>query len=106
MRLPDNLVLALPGQPYFTPSTDASLVRGEFNLWFGSGPGPDFLTANVNADPHFVDLAVLDFHLLPDSPAIDAGVDTGLAYDFAGLLRPLGAGFDLGAYEYVRIRRA
>ncbi len=100
MELRNNLVLTLPGQPYFTASTDASLVRGESNLWFGSGSGPDFLTGNIDADPRFVDLTALDFHLLPDSPAIDAGVATGLAYDFAGLFRPLGVGFDLGAYEF------
>ena len=56
MELRNNLVLTLPGQPYFTASTDASLVRGESNLWFGSGPGPDFLTGNIDADPRFVDL--------------------------------------------------
>ena len=100
MELRNNLVLTLPGQPYLTTSTDAALVRGESNLWFGSGPGPDFLTGNLDADPRFIDLAAFDFHLQPDSPAIDAGVDTGLAYDFAGLFRPLGVGFDIGAYEF------
>jgi hypothetical protein len=100
MELRNNLVLTLPGQSYFTASTDASLVRGEANLWFGSGPGPDFLTGNLDADPRFIDLAAFDFHLQPDSPAIDAGVDTSLAYDFAGLFRPLGVGFDIGAYEF------
>jgi hypothetical protein len=100
MELRNNIVLTLPSQPYFTASTDASLVRGEANLWFGSGPGPDFLTGNLNADPRFVDATGFDFHLLPDSPAIDAGVDAGLGYDFAGLFRPLGEGFDLGAYEF------
>jgi len=100
MELRNNLVLTLPGQPYLTASTDASLVRGEANLWFGSGPGPGFLTSNLDADPRFVDLAGLDFHLLPDSPAIDAGVEAGAAYDFAGLFRPLGERFDVGAYEF------
>jgi hypothetical protein len=101
MELRNNLVLTLPGQPYFTASTDASLVRGEANLWFGSGPGPDFLTGNLDADPGFVDVAGLDFHLRPDSPAIDAGADTSFAYDFAGIFRPQGAGMDVGAYEFV-----
>ena len=74
-------------------------MRGESNLWFGSGPGPDFLTGSIEADPLFVDLDALDFHLQPESSAIDAGVDTGVAYDFAGLFRPLGERFDVGAYE-------
>jgi hypothetical protein len=99
MELRNNIVLTLVGQAYFTASTDASLVRGESNLWFGSGPGPGFLAGNLDADPGFVDVAGLDFHLQPNSPAIDAGVDGGVDYDFAGLFRPLGAGFDLGAYE-------
>jgi len=46
----------------------------------------------------------LNTRLAPDSPAIDAGVDTGLAFDFAGLFRPLGEGFDLGAYEFDAVR--
>jgi len=45
-------------------------------------------------------MAGLSTHEVPDSPAIDAGVDTGLGYDFAGLFRPLGERFDLGAYEF------
>jgi hypothetical protein len=100
MDLRNNIVVTLPGQPYLSDSTDVSLVRGEANLWFGSGAGPDFLSGNVDLDPRFVDLQALDFHLLPDSPAIDAGADTGLPHDFAGLFRPLGAAYDLGAYEF------
>ena len=41
-----------------------------------------------------------DARLLPGSPAIDAGVDTGLADDFAGARRPQGARYDIGAYEF------
>ena len=37
--------------------------------------------------------------LLPDSPAIDAGDDAGLAVDQRGVDRPQGAGFDIGAFE-------
>jgi hypothetical protein len=100
MELRNNLVVMLPGQPYLSASSDTSRIRGESNLWFGSGPGPGFLSSNVDADPQFVDLDGLDFHLLPGSPAIDAGVTTELAHDFAGLFRPLGSAFDVGAYEY------
>lgn len=100
MELRNNLVVTLPGQPYFTASTNATLVRGESNLWFGSGSGPDFLSGNLDAEPLFVDLSALDFHLLRGSPAIDAGLATGIAYDFAGVFRPVGSAFDLGAYEF------
>jgi hypothetical protein len=99
MELRNNLVVTLPGQPYLSASSDTSRIRGESNLWFGSGPGPALLAGNLDADPRFVDLAALDFHLLAGSPAIDAGIATGLAHDFAGSFRPFGQGYDVGAYE-------
>ena len=47
----------------------------------------------------FVDPANHDFHLLFNSPAIDAGTNTGIATDFDGTARPQGSGYDIGAYE-------
>lgn len=41
-----------------------------------------------------------DFRLQSISPAIDAGRDVGIAYDFDGNEIPWGAGPDIGAYEY------
>jgi predicted outer membrane repeat protein len=52
------------------------------------------------ADPRFVDPARDDYHLLLGSPAIDRGVDAAVYSDLDGNPRPLGAGFDPGAYEY------
>jgi hypothetical protein len=41
-----------------------------------------------------------DFHLLPASPAVDAGIATNApSTDIDGDPRPAGGGFDLGAYE-------
>jgi hypothetical protein len=41
-----------------------------------------------------------DFHLLPTSPAVDAGTGAGApSTDLDGNLRPVGAGVDIGAYE-------
>jgi hypothetical protein len=41
-----------------------------------------------------------DFRLLPDSPAIDAGLPlAGVIHDADGVVRPRGSGYDLGAYE-------
>jgi hypothetical protein len=55
----------------------------------GTGASDD---SPVYGDPLFVDAAGGDFHLQPNSPAIDAGVDVGLPYN--------GAAPDLGAFEY------
>jgi hypothetical protein len=53
-------------------------------------------------NPQFVDPGANDFHLLPDSPAIDAGIMLdSVDDDFDGFPRPLGSGFDIGAYEYL-----
>lgn len=40
-----------------------------------------------------------DYHIAPDSAAIDAGIDVGVAYDMDGEARPQGAGYDVGADE-------
>ena len=64
-----------------------------------TGPG------NINADPQFT--SATDFHLVPGSPAIDAGdpADVGIIDDYDGTLRPLdgdGDGsriIDMGAFE-------
>ena len=43
-----------------------------------------------------------DFHLTASSPAVDIGISTrcGPATDLAGNRRPVGNGYDIGAYEY------
>jgi len=52
------------------------------------------------------DPAGYDFHLRPASPAIEAGVDSGIAHDHDGNPRPMDgdddgtAIADIGAYEY------
>ncbi|HUV63071.1 MAG TPA: choice-of-anchor Q domain-containing protein, partial [Sedimentisphaerales bacterium] len=63
---------------------------------------PEVEVGSVNADP------LLDAAYVPGagSPAIDAGVDPAtlgvvVTTDYSGNARPQGAGYDIGAYEFV-----
>jgi hypothetical protein len=60
------------------------------------------LTNNMEkTNPKFVAPQAFDFHLRPDSPAIDTGLSLSeAAEDHRGCLRPQGEGQDIGAYEY------
>ena len=66
-------------------------------------------TGNSSADPLFRDRLNYDYHLLPSSPAIDAGTNSApsiSSYDLAGVPRILDGNddstaiADMGAYEY------
>jgi len=71
--------------------------------------------ANISADPHFVDGTSggdgFNLHLQSGSPCIDTGTDTSAtapasALDMAGVARPQGLGYDMGAYEYYNVLAA
>lgn len=60
---------------------------------------------NISADPMFVNISgerlTWDFHLLADSPCIDAGSLVNMPeIDLEGISRPVGSGNDMGAFEY------
>jgi hypothetical protein len=57
---------------------------------------------NISAPPRLVDVAGGDFHELPSSPTIDAGVSSPAdgALDFDGNARSAGRSTDIGALEY------
>ena len=76
-------------------------ARRGHNLWCGKGPPPAWDLSAVGDDPRFVDVAHLDFHLQPGSPAIGAGVDAGVRSDFDGMPRRRGVACDLGAFGAV-----
>jgi hypothetical protein len=57
---------------------------------------------DISADPRFVDPVISDYHLLPGSPAINAGDNSiAPAYDFDGVSRPQSRYVDMGAFEFI-----
>lgn len=73
-----------------------SLIQGT-SVWPGG--------SNILADPQFADFAAGDFHLLPGSPCVNAGVNMGWMTnipDADGGSRILDATVDMGPFEYVR----
>jgi len=81
----------------------------EGTLWYGNeqdtGGDGTILTGTVNVygDPAFVDPDGGDYHLGIRSAAIDAGVEAGVSDDIDGDARPQGAGYDIGADEFVNL---
>jgi len=69
---------------------------GAANYCESASPGP----GDISANPLFANAAAGDYHLLAGSPALDIGTSTQApVHDKDCHARPLGAGFDLGAYE-------
>jgi hypothetical protein len=54
---------------------------------------------DFSVDPLFVDPEAGDYHLQELSFCLDSGTDVGVTEDIEGNPRPLGEGFDRGAYE-------
>jgi len=63
-----------------------------------TGTGYTKTATEIEGDPLFVNKAAGDLTLQVGSPAIDAGYDFGVVYDFAGNVRNDPP--DIGAYEY------
>jgi hypothetical protein len=94
------------GAPGFYQGTSDYFSLGSYQ----SATGQDM--HSIYANPGFVSpapVAAAGFQLAPDSPCRDAGADlsaqgivaAGQQYtDYAGVLAPQGAGYDIGAYEY------
>ncbi len=78
-------------------------VTQDYNLFFGNGTDIQGAVSggvhNLTDDPRFVNPAAANYHLRYDSPAIDAGSDTGLLVDYDGDVRPRDNGFDIGFDE-------
>ena len=69
----------------------------------GGCPGVDTSGGNLTSNPRFVAPGSRDYRLSPGSPAINrARGDYSLRVDARGRRRPLGGGYDVGAFEGVR----
>ncbi len=116
----NNIFLARPGKAPLTFLLDVLPENWtmDYNIYYREGGDPQVVfiegvgmiglgtfTARTGqeenslvADPLLDD----DYHLPPDSPAIDAGMDRPqITEDFEGDPRPLGEGYDIGADEFV-----
>ncbi|MEP7308708.1 MAG: right-handed parallel beta-helix repeat-containing protein [Acidobacteriota bacterium] len=87
-------------------SSNGSVIRN--NISYGNSLGNyanygvgTFQSNNLFTDPRFANAGGADFRLRSDSPAIDQGafLDT-VPFDMAGVARPQGNGYDIGAYEF------
>lgn len=81
-----------------------SVLRGFTisNNLFGKGaPSDSYGVNSVIGDPMFVDQAKYNFALRSGSPAINTGMNTGIAYDYANNSIPSGGVYDVGAYEFI-----
>jgi len=84
------------GEIWNNEDTDISITYSDVQGgWAGVG--------NIDADPLFVDVTADDYHLLTDSPCIDAGdpdyVPAPSETDLDGRPRVLGGRIDMGVYE-------
>jgi fibronectin-binding autotransporter adhesin len=89
-------------------SNTGGTITEDYNLFFDNTTnmvGVTTGTHSLNGDPRFIDPLHDDYHLQFGSPAIDHGVDAGVYTDLDGNPRPIGVGFDIGAYEYQFVPR-
>jgi predicted outer membrane repeat protein/parallel beta-helix repeat protein len=83
--------------------TGGSVVE-DYNLYFGNnnnqiGAVTQLGNSLGNANPLFGKPSVDDYHLSLFSPAVDTALNLGVTNDLGGWPRPMGSGFDRGAFE-------
>ena len=100
VRMRNNIMVQPAGIPYLVNYDSTTGFTGSNNLFFGNGtlPATFGLGGTLNADPKLASPASDNYHLASGSPAIGAGVNTGLTLDKDGLLR--GTPPDVGAYQF------
>lgn len=88
---------------YFTNESDKyrilATVYQDLVAWQTNMTGHNTTSIEATVMPFFV--SPTDLHMAYDLNAHDNGVDVGLLTDFDGEIRPQGAGFDIGADEFI-----
>ncbi|MCB9122068.1 MAG: right-handed parallel beta-helix repeat-containing protein, partial [Caldilineaceae bacterium] len=98
----------IEGEDLYGPAAPVTL---SYTLFYSNSQeiGPDAddsitSTHTIVGNPQFLSPTAYDFHLMPNSAAIDAGDPAGVppapAVDIDGALRPYGPRVDVGAYEW------
>jgi hypothetical protein len=105
LTLMNNLISGHSYGLYVVVGSTATLNS---TLFFGQGTAPTGGAGNVVNAAAITGLDPLldgSWHLRAGSPAIDHGVDAGVTTDIDGNARSKGAGYDIGADEYVDLRQ-
>ncbi len=109
-RIENNLFYDIGQHLYsylWKDSYSESGLRVGFNAVFMSdGRPPAGMPFNHDLwqlDPKLVDPTQHNYRPRPGSPLIDAANAANIFYDYDGISRPQGLGYDIGAFEYDRI---
>lgn len=101
----NNIFYSDGNSPYVTGLNGAKMSQFTLanNLYYNQGNGPSQDSAAVNSNPSFSDVAAANFRLTTGSPAKDRGnssVSTIVRTDLDANVRPMGAEYDIGAFEF------
>ena len=96
-----NNIVSLRGDKGLVFIEDGSSASFDYNCYYNRDGEVSAVGVNDTiADPLFVDVDEGNLYLQNVSPCIDNGINIGVFNDFDGNTRPVGIGFDMGAYEY------
>jgi hypothetical protein len=94
-----NTIVASHTWGITTTFQDSSIVHADHTLlWANANDGIRGTNA-IDGDPALVHPIAGDFHIGPNSTAVDAGIDVGTTVDIDGDVRPLNTLYDIGADE-------
>lgn len=90
----NNIVWGNDSRGNLSSYTNATCNDTQSEAWSGT---------DINRDPEFITTPRGAYRLSFTSPAVNQCNDHGLAYDLDGVLRPWGAGYDMGAFEVIAV---